>query len=66
MAKLKKAETVTDTNYYEVELTDEELSLYKTNEDDFFEIYVYGMKLDWEWVGEEIGTPNEDITLENN
>jgi len=37
MAKLTKAEYSNDVNYYELELSDEQLKLYKEDEDSFWE-----------------------------
>lgn len=60
MAKLTKTEYSKDVNYYEMELTPEMLALYKKDPDLFWDTYD---DVDWEWIGEKIINPDEDIEL---
>jgi hypothetical protein len=65
MATLRKYETVTDINVYEVELTEEQLKTYQEDEERFFD--EYGDELDWEFSYDKVGDPdNEYQLIENN
>ena len=65
MATLRKYETVTDINVYEVELTEEQLKTYQEDEDRFFD--EYGDELDWEFSYDKVGDPDSEYQLiENN
>ncbi len=48
MAKLQKLVTVTTYRWEEVELTEEQTSLFKSNEEDFMEKY-YDGEYDFDW-----------------
>lgn len=63
MARLRKTETVKDIFYYEVELTSEQLALFKENEDAFWEKYADEMEDNWEQTGDDAGTPECDYEL---
>ncbi len=63
MAKLRKIETIKDVIYYEAELTDEQLALYKENEDAFWEKYAEEISEKWEQTEEEAGSPSNDYEL---
>ena len=61
MAKLRKYETVTDINVYEVELTEEQLNHYNEDEDAFWD--EYGDELDWEFEYDKVGDPDTEFEL---
>jgi hypothetical protein len=61
MAKLRKYETVTDINVYEVELTEEQLKVYQEDEDRFFD-EISG-ELDWEFAYDKVGDPDDEYEL---
>jgi hypothetical protein len=61
MATLRKYETVTDVNVYEVNLTDEQLTMYKENEDLFWE--TFDSDLDWEFSYDKVGDPELEFEL---
>jgi hypothetical protein len=61
MAKLRKYETVTDINVYEVELTEEQLKVYQEDEDRFFD-EISG-ELDWEFAYDKVGDPDDEYKL---
>ena len=63
MAQLRKIETVKDTFYYEVTLTDEQLALYKENPDAFWEKYAEELSEKWEATGDDAGAPSDDYEL---
>ncbi len=63
MARLRKIETVKDTFYYEVTLTDEQLALYKENPESFWEKYAEELSDKWEATGDEPGSPSNDYEL---
>jgi len=60
MATLRKYVTTTDLNVYEVELTDEQLAIFKEDEDRFYDEVIDD--LEFEWVHDKAG--DEDWTLE--
>lgn len=53
MAILRKYETATDINVYEVELTDEQLEIYKEDEDLFWE--KFDGALHWSFIYDKAG-----------
>jgi hypothetical protein len=61
MAKLRKYETVTDINVYEVELTDEQLNVYNEDEDRFWD--EIADELDWEFSYDNAGDPDNEFEL---
>ena len=61
MAILRKYETVTDINVYEVELTDEQLAMYQEDEDLFWE--KFDSDLDWEFTYDKAGDPEFEFEL---
>ena len=61
MATLRKYETVTDINVYEVNLTDEQLKMYQEDEEKFFD--EYGDELDWEFSYDKVGDPDTEFEL---
>lgn len=61
MAKLRKYETVTDMNVYEVELTEEQLKIYHEDEDRFYNEIAYG--LDWDFAYDKVGDPDSEFEL---
>ncbi len=61
MAKLRKYETVTDINVYEVELTDEQLNVYNEDEDRFWD--EIADELDWEFAYDNVGDPDNEFEL---
>jgi hypothetical protein len=63
MARLRKTETVKDIFYYEVELTSEQLTLFKENQDAFWEKYADEISEKWEQTGDEAGSPQNDYEL---
>lgn len=60
MATLRKYVTTTDINVYEVELTDEQVELYNTDIDRFYDEVLFD--LDFEFVYDKVG--DEDYELE--
>ena len=60
MATLRKYVTTTDINVYEVELTDEQVELYNTDIDRFYDEVLFD--LDFEFVHDKVG--DEDYELE--
>ena len=63
MARIRKTETVKDIFYYEVELTSEQLTLFKENEDAFWEKYADEIAEKWEKTGDDAGPPQNDYEL---
>ena len=61
MATLRKYETVTDINVYEVELTEEQLKIYQEDEDRFFDEIAH--ELDWEFAYDKVGDPDTEYEL---
>ena len=61
MATLRKYETVTDINVYEVELTDEQLKIYQEDEDRFYDEVMD--ELDWEFAYDKVGDPDIELEL---
>lgn len=61
MATLRKYETVTDTNVYEVELTEEQLKIYQEDEDRFWD--EIGDELDWDFTSFVISDPDTEYEL---
>lgn len=61
MAKLRKYETVTDMNVYEVELTEEQLKIYHEDEDRFYDEIADG--LDWDFAYDKVGDPDTEFEL---
>ena len=53
MAKLIRVET--DYRFYAVELTDEQLALYKSGEDGQDEVMEQAMEMDWEFIRDKDG-----------
>jgi hypothetical protein len=60
---LRKIETVTDVNFYEVELTEEQAKLYLENEDEFWNIYADTVEENFEHVGDNVGDPKDEYEL---
>lgn len=58
MVKIRKYETVTDINVYEVELTEEQLKIYQEDIDLFVD--EIANELDWDFVYDKVG----DLDLE--
>ena len=61
MAILRKYETATDVNVYEVELTDEQLAVYNEDEDLFWE--KFDSDLDWEFAYDKAGDSELEFEL---
>lgn len=61
MAKLQKIQYHDDVLVEEAELTEEQLKLYKENEDEFWEKYTYD--LDWDYVNEWQKYDSEEYEL---
>jgi len=61
MATLRKYETVTDVNVYEVDLTDEQLKIYQEDEDRFWN--EIADDLDWEFSYDKAGDPELEFEL---
>jgi len=61
MATLRKYETVTDVNVYEVDLTDEQLKIYQEDEDKFWN--EIADDLDWEFSYDKAGDPELEFEL---
>jgi len=61
MAKLQKIQYHDDVLVEEAELTEEQLKLYKENEDEFWEKYRYD--LDWDYVNEWQKYDSEEYEL---
>jgi hypothetical protein len=61
MPTLRKYETVTDINVYEVELTEEQLKIYQEDEDRFFDEIAH--ELDWEFTYDKVGDPDTEYEL---
>lgn len=61
MGKLRKYETVTDINVYEVELTEEQITLFNKDEDSFWD--TFGDELDWEFSYDKAGDPDTEYEL---
>lgn len=61
MATLRKYETVTDVNVYEVDLTDEQLKIYQEDEDRFWN--EIADDLDWEFSYDKVGDPELEFEL---
>lgn len=61
MATLRKYETVTDINVYEVELTDEQLKIYQEDEDRFYD--EIADELDWDFAYDKVGDPDTEFEL---
>jgi hypothetical protein len=59
--KLRKYETVTDINVYEVELTEEQLKIYNEDEETFFD--EFADELDWEFTYDRVGDPDTEFEL---
>lgn len=59
--KLRKYETVTDINVYEVELTEEQLKIYNEDEETFFDEFMD--ELDWEFTYDRVGDPDTEFEL---
>ena len=61
MAKLRKLVTYTTYRWEEVELTEEQLVLFKNNKEDFIENYYEGeYDLDWDLVKEDYSSDEEE------
>ena len=63
MAKIWKIETVTDINFYEADLNQEQLQLYKENEEAFWEKYGDEIEDNFELTGDKVGDPNNQYEL---
>lgn len=61
MVKIRKYETVTDINVYEVELTEEQLKIYQEDIDLFVDEIAY--ELDWDFVYDKVGDPDLEYEL---
>jgi hypothetical protein len=61
MTILRKYETVTDVNVYEVKLTDEQLAMYQEDEDLFWDRF--DSDLDWEFIYDKVGDPDFEFEL---
>ena len=60
---LSKIETVTDINYYEVELTEEQAALYKENEEKFWDKFGNEVEGNMTLVNDEVGDPDNEYEL---
>ena len=63
MAKIRKIETVTDINFYEAELNQKQLQLYKENEEAFWEKYGDEIEDNFELTGDKVGDPDNQYEL---
>lgn len=61
MATLRKYVTTTDINVYEVELTDEQLEIYNSDIDRFYDEVMDD--LEFEWVHDKTGDEDWDLEL---
>jgi hypothetical protein len=61
MATLRKYEYINDIHVYEVDLTEEQLKLYKEDEDKFWE--EVGYDLDFEFIHDKVGDADEEYEL---
>jgi len=61
MATLRKYETVTDINVYEVDLTEEQLKIYQEDEDRFWD--EISDNLDWDFIYDKAGDPELEFEL---
>ena len=61
MAKIRKHQTTTDTIIYEVELTEEQLTIYNEDEDRFIDEIVD--ELDWDYLSDDAGDPDIEYEL---
>lgn len=61
MVKIRKYETVTDINVYEVELTEEQLKIYQEDIDLFVD--EIANELDWDFVYDKVGDPDLEYEL---
>jgi len=60
---LRKIETVTDINFYEVELTEEQAALYKESEEKFWEKFGNEVEDNMNLVGDKVGDPDNEYEL---
>jgi len=63
MATLRKYVQTTDLNVYEVELTDEQLEIYNTDLDRFYDEVLYD--LEFEWAYDKVGDEDWELELRN-
>lgn len=63
MATLRKYVTTTDINVYEVELTEEQLEIYNTDIDRFYD--EVQDELEWEWVHDKVGDEDWELELKS-
>ena len=63
MATLRKYVQTTDLNVYEVELTDEQLEIYNTDLDRFYDEVLDD--LEFEWVHDKVGDEDWELELRN-
>jgi hypothetical protein len=61
MAKIRKHQTTTDTTIYEVELTEEQLTIYNEDEDRFID--EIADELDWDYLNDDAGDPDIEYEL---
>lgn len=64
MARLIKTEYVNDMFVYEYELSDEQLELYKEDEDAFWEEYGDDVEDSWDLIRDKAGSPDVEIEFE--
>jgi len=60
---LRKIETVTDINFYEVELTEEQAALYIEYEEKFWEKYGNEVEGNMNLVNDKVGDPDNEYEL---
>ena len=63
MATLRKYVTTTDINVYEVELTEEQLEIYNSDIDRFYD--EVQDELEWEWVHDNVGDEDWELELKS-
>lgn len=60
---LRKIETVTDINFYELELTAEQAALYKENETEFWSKYGNEVESNLVLIDDKVGDPDNEYEL---
>lgn len=60
---LRKIETVTDINFYEMELTAEQVELYKKNETEFWSKFCNEIESNMVLVDDKVGDPTNEYEL---
>ena len=63
MATLRKYVTTTDLNVYEVELTDEQLEIYNTDLDRFYDEVLDDLEFEWSY--DKVGDEDWELELRN-